>query len=139
MLALERERKVFSIKDGRCELLYAQIELPKILNTESGYERYFNRYYGKIADCAQKWAAAFSNDTILKDYNSLSQHEKKFKFRRYEYYISFRVEEKKPDIEEIKVSFIIERGKKILKKIEKADYWDTSYLLMMRSARKIKK
>jgi len=130
MKGLRSVRRVLSIKDGRVELLYLRIELPSAEESEKINVKLFNDYYLKIAKCAEEWAGTFALDEIKKEYRSLGEHEKKFKFRRYEYNVSFKTEEiDKKDIA-ITVSFDLMRRKKVLKQKEKTDYWDVNCLLM---------
>jgi hypothetical protein len=139
MDGIKSVRRVFSIKDERCELLYGKIEVPEAANTDSFNNKYFNEYYKKIARCSEEWAGKFAEDEIKKELLSLSEHERKFKFRRYEYFVGYEAEEKKEGVLSVSVTFSLMRSRKVLEQKVKNDIWDTRCLLMIRHERKRKK
>lgn len=131
-----RNKRVFSIKDERVELIYGRVEVPYAEESERSKAKLFNDYYLKIAGCAEEWAGKYAKDVIKKEYESLDLHDRKFCFRRYEYYISFKTEDIDDTNISITVSFDLMRCRKLLKHKEKNDVWDRKLLLMKNTSRK---
>ncbi len=129
-------KKLFSYKQDRCELLYCRFELPVLHGLENKDARLFNDYYDKIARCAEKWARGFSQDEIKKEYDRLTAHERKFKMRRYEYYISHRIDEIDDYNLSVTICFRLMKNRIVLKEKEKTDVWDKKHLLMTRRREK---
>ena len=84
MRDIRKYKRVLSIKEGRCELLCVRVELP---GTDCNEGRLFNEYYRSIGDAAEAWAGKFAGE-IKKEYETLGERERKFRFRRYEYCIT---------------------------------------------------
>ncbi len=132
-------KRVFSIKDGRSELLYGKIEVPEAADSDVINSKYFNEYYAKIARCSEEWAGKYAEDEIKKELGSLDEHDRKFRFRRYEYYVSYKADEKKEGVLSVDLTFNLVRCRKVLERKVKNNIWDTRCMLMMRHARKKEK
>ncbi|HOA85716.1 MAG: hypothetical protein GX057_00775 [Clostridiales bacterium] len=128
MRDIKKNRRVLCIREGRCELLSVKIELPEYDREDA---KLFNEYYRKIGIFAEDWAGKFAGE-IKKEYEALGERDRKFRFRRYEYRISSRVEPAGEGCISVECVFRLSQNRNILFEKKICDLWSTGSLLMLR-------
>ncbi|HHT53776.1 MAG TPA: hypothetical protein GX011_02430 [Clostridiales bacterium] len=126
MRDIRKYKRVLSIKEGRCELLCVRVELP---GTDCNEGRLFNEYYRSIGDAAEAWAGKFAGE-IKKEYETLGERERKFRFRRYEYCITSSVGQAEGGSICVRCVFRLVRNRDVLFEREISDLWSAESLLM---------
>ena len=124
---MRKNKRVFSIKEDRCELLCVKIELPESEHKEA---KLFNDYYRSMKNSAETWAEKYAGE-IKKEYQALGERERKFRFRRYEYCVVSKVEQAGKDSICVRCIFRLTQSRNILFKKEISDLWSTDTWLML--------